>query len=73
MANIDHGGDRVSEGSKAQICALVSQHTAAAMLTVSRTMVQMAKKVKDEAVSELQDAVRTTTELHGAVKFRLLD
>ena len=58
VANVGHGGDRKSDQIKAPIGGLISQDTAADMLTVGRRSVQRAKKVKDEAVPELQDAVR---------------
>ena len=54
MANIDGPGRPETIGA---IEPIISQTTAGEMLSVSRESVKRAKKVKDEAVPELQDAV----------------
>ena len=54
LANLNHGQRAYPD---AQICASVTQDTAAEMLNVSRRTVQNAKRVTEDATPELIQAV----------------
>ena len=58
LANIQAGGDRVSEQSANLRNGLISQDEAAELLQVSRRSVQTAAKVKRTAPAEVVEAVK---------------
>jgi hypothetical protein len=58
LANIQAGGDRVSEQSANLRNGLTSQDEAAELLQVSRRSVQTAAKVKRTAPAEVVEAVK---------------
>ena len=66
LANIQVGGDRVSEQSANLRNGLTSQDEAAELLQVSRRSVQTAAKVKRTAPAEVVEAVKLSLVVHPA-------